>query len=164
MTSSGHQCTDKAEEAEIALTDYPSLSNNPEMAKEHKVILLDTGIPEKELIYAIAHHKLWGVLPSDTNLHMLKKAITTVLKGELWIARTLMNKLVHQTSQGKEILKTLTSREKEIIREVSNGLTNKEIAEKLYITEQTVKSHLNRIYRKLNITNRTQLAALNLLI
>lgn len=60
----------------------------------------------------------------------------------------------------------LTSREKEILNYVARGSSNQEIAEKLYIREVTVKTHLNNIFKKLNVTNRTQavLLAMQLMI
>lgn len=60
----------------------------------------------------------------------------------------------------------LTSREKEILNLVAKGASNHEIAEKLFIREVTVKTHLNNIFKKLNVTNRTQavLLAMQLMI
>lgn len=56
---------------------------------------------------------------------------------------------------------SLAKREKEIIFHICQGFRNKEIAQKLQISEQTVKSHCNRIYRKLGVTDRLQLALLS---
>jgi len=60
----------------------------------------------------------------------------------------------------------LTSREKDVLSLVAKGASNQEIAEKLYVREVTVKTHLNNIYKKLNVTNRTQavLLAMQLMI
>jgi two-component system, NarL family, nitrate/nitrite response regulator NarL len=52
----------------------------------------------------------------------------------------------------------LTTRERQIVRVMAEGLTNKEIAQRLKLAEGTVKVHLHRIYRKLGIANRTALA------
>jgi two-component system nitrate/nitrite response regulator NarL len=57
-------------------------------------------------------------------------------------------------------LTTLTTRERQIILVLSEGITNKEIGRRLSVAEGTVKVHLHRIYRKLGITNRTALAVL----
>lgn len=54
----------------------------------------------------------------------------------------------------------LTARQREVVRELSGGATNKVIAQRLGLTEGTVKVHLNRIFRKLGIPNRTALAVL----
>jgi DNA-binding CsgD family transcriptional regulator len=57
---------------------------------------------------------------------------------------------------------TISKKEREIIVLISQGLRNREIAEKLSISEQTVKAHLSRIFRKTNVTSRSQLVPLAL--
>jgi DNA-binding NarL/FixJ family response regulator len=54
----------------------------------------------------------------------------------------------------------ITSREQEIIEGICQGLSNKEIAERLGLSKYTVKTHLNNIFRKFNVTNRSKLVAL----
>lgn len=54
----------------------------------------------------------------------------------------------------------ITSRESEVIMEIYKGKTNKEIADKLFVTVQTIKDHTHRIYQKTHVKNRTQLASL----
>lgn len=61
-----------------------------------------------------------------------------------------------QTTTVPETIKTLTSREKEVLKLVTQGANNKTIAEKLVLREVTVKTHLNSIFKKLNVKNRTQ--------
>lgn len=61
-----------------------------------------------------------------------------------------------------EDLQSLTSREKEVLQMASKGANNKEIAEKLVLSEVTVKSHMNSIFKKLKVTNRTQAVLLAL--
>ena len=60
------------------------------------------------------------------------------------------------TVKNKKDLPPLTAREKEVLALTAKGANNKEIAEKLFLREVTVKSHLNNIFKKLNVTNRTQ--------
>ena len=69
--------------------------------------------------------------------------------------RELPRKESHFTSSDNP-LKTLTSREKEVLQLAAEGANNKEIAEKLVLSEVTVKSHMNSIFKKLKVTNRTQ--------
>lgn len=98
-----------------------------------------------------------GFLPSYADRTMLMKAIDSVNRGELWIDRkTMKESLVHR---GKEEV-SLTKRESEILKCLSSGYSNKEIAQKLFITEQTVKSHFNRLYKKFGVKNRLKLALL----
>ncbi len=98
-----------------------------------------------------------GFLPSYADRTMLLKAIESVSRGELWIDRkTMKETLVHK---GKEEV-NLTRRETEILNCLKAGDSNKEIAQKLFITEQTVKSHFNRLYKKFGVKNRLKLALL----
>ena len=69
--------------------------------------------------------------------------------------REIPRKESHFTSSDNP-LKTLTSREKEVLQLAAEGANNKEIAEKLVLSEVTVKSHMNSIFKKLKVTNRTQ--------
>ncbi len=64
------------------------------------------------------------------------------------------------TKAGPHRIEPLTTRERQIFRVMAEGLTNKEVAQRLRLAEGTVKVHLHRIYRKLGIANRTALAIL----
>ena len=105
-----------------------------------------------------------GYLSKDANVSGLIKAIQAVHHGELWIERKLMARFFDEEAipdsreedrhlRAKE---GLTPREEEILRFLTTGSTNREIAEALFISEKTVKSHLNSIFRKLNVTRRLQ--------
>jgi DNA-binding NarL/FixJ family response regulator len=98
-----------------------------------------------------------GILPPSADSDLLKKAIRAVHKGELWIDRTVLMKLVKcMKTSGADA--NLAQREREIASHICQGYKNKEIAVKLQISEQTVKSYCNRIYKKLGISDRLQLA------
>jgi DNA-binding CsgD family transcriptional regulator len=73
------------------------------------------------------------------------------------LARLGLNKPTAKLNSDKLNLEDLTIREKEIVKHIANGLRNKEIADQLYISEVTVKSHLTNIYRKLDVSNRTSM-------
>jgi two-component system NarL family response regulator len=89
-------------------------------------------------------------------------------RGESTISGPMASKIV-QFFSGKEMISTsssnvkacevLTRREKEILQQVIKGLTNREIAAVLYISENTVKNHLRNIMEKLHMNNRAQVAA-----
>jgi DNA-binding NarL/FixJ family response regulator len=98
-----------------------------------------------------------GILPPSGDSDLLKKALRAVHDGELWLDRqTLMKLFVHMRKSASQA--TLARREKEIMAHICQGYRNKEIAQKLKISEQTVKSHCNRIYKKLGVSDRLQLA------
>ena len=105
-----------------------------------------------------------GYLSRDVSISNLIKAIQAVQKGELWIERKLMARFLEveaildsrRKGQAGKLKKVITPREKEVLRLLTTGRTNKEIAKALFISEKTVKSHLNSIFKKLNVTRRLQ--------
>ena len=95
----------------------------------------------------------------DTDLPLLKKAIECVIAGELWFENKQLLEIipgVKVKSCGKET--SMTDKEIEVAKLVCNGLSNKEIRKALNTSEQAVKSHLSRIYKKTGVSDRLQLA------
>jgi len=90
------------------------------------------------------------------------KGVRAVLDGELWLSREIMTKCILEgTDQDEATMNAsefLTSRQTEILALVSVGATNDEIADKLYLSPHTVKTHLYNIFRKINVPNRLQAA------
>ena len=85
------------------------------------------------------------------------QAIKVVHSGELWLDRKMLKGVIHQMNPSEKKV-SLTKKEKEIVSLICEGLRNKEIAQKLNISEQTVKSHCNRIFKKVGVSDRLQLA------
>jgi len=85
-------------------------------------------------------------------------AIRTVAKGESYITPEFANKLLSNINKHEAETRKfdLTHREEEVIREVSKGLTNREVAQKLLISEKTVKHHMGCVMQKLNARNRVE--------
>jgi DNA-binding NarL/FixJ family response regulator len=100
---------------------------------------------------------VYGILTSEADSDILKKAVRVIHSGELWLDRKLLKNILCVMSDGKKSI-DLTRKEREIVTLICRGYRNKEIAQKLDITEQTVKSHCNRIYRKVGVSDRLQLA------
>ena len=98
-----------------------------------------------------------GILPPSADSDLLKKALTAVSLGELWLDRTTLMKILASMRQQEKNV-ALGRREREIMFHICQGFRNKEIAQKLNISEQTVKSHCNRLYKKLGVSDRLQLA------
>lgn len=99
----------------------------------------------------------------DTIAESLESAIKTVSKGQLFIcgktALELKNSLLEQKVQSKEdtgLLNLLTDREKEVLLSLTQGTNYKQISKLLFISESTVKTHINNIFTKLNVNDRTQ--------
>jgi len=156
-----------AERPDVILLDIITLYNNLSDIKSNqqtKLILVDTGCGEENIMSAFVNRGLSGVLMNNASSALLKKAIVAVANGEIWMDNKTIknllsgiNSLKNKGNEGK-----LSEREKEIVNLVSLGFRNKEIAQKLNISEPTVKTHMCRIFQKLNILNRHQLMALTL--
>ena len=106
-----------------------------------------------------------GYLVKSVTHDELVKAIEVVHRGESSlhpaIAKKMMKGFVHMAEGKSDMPKAvgLTRREKEIIEQLCQGASNKEIAERLFISEKTVKSHLRSIFEKLDVSDRTQAVA-----
>ena len=107
---------------------------------------------------AIIAMRSWAraVVQKRFAVQTLIEAIRAVANGLVWMPPTLQAEVVAQW--GASGSKQLTSREAQIVRQVATGLRNAEIAERLSITESTVKTHLNNIFDKLKLRDRVELA------
>ena len=102
-----------------------------------------------------------GYVLKDSESAVLKQAIVNVNKGEIYIQPSIAPLLVEasKTENDKDDpTNILSSREFEVLKLVSEGLFNKEIAYKLSISEKTVKNHVSNIFKKIGVSDRTQAA------
>ncbi len=91
----------------------------------------------------------------DQSLSDLRLAVQRVLAGERWISSRLVDKLVHQ-SEGDAALPSLTTRQRDILRLLQQGLDNQTIARHMNLSVKTVENHLTRLYRQLNVQSRLE--------
>lgn len=147
--------------ADIIITDgYYLKDTSFDRHCNSKTLLIDTGLPREEIISLLIKYKLRGILALDTDIAQLKKALKVIHNGQIWISNELVQDLINVEKFNNIGKIKLTDKEKKIIELVCQGLSNKEIAAKLFISEQTVKAHLHRIFEKLSIKNRSQLAVI----
>lgn len=102
-----------------------------------------------------------GYLLKESDPEELILAIKKAVNGETYIHSKITAELMTamQTNKSKQTsLDSLTQRENEVLKEITNGKSNKEIASALYITEKTVKTHVSNILSKLELQDRTQAA------
>lgn len=104
-----------------------------------------------------------GFFYQRDSVDQLLKGIETVFRGELWLSRKIMasyilNNQRRESPQNKDAAAILTRREKEILALVSEGATNSCIADKLCISDHTVKAHLYHIFKKIDVSSRLQAA------
>ena len=128
-----------------------------------KAIIITGGMDEEVIIEAIKAGAK-GYLSKNSSISRLIKAIKAVNTGDLWIERQLIAKYFNGDITAdsclpgslEKIEAVLTPREQEILRILMKGGTNKEIGRQLFICEKTVKSHLNSIFKKLNVHRRLE--------
>lgn len=103
-----------------------------------------------------------AVIKDDTDIEEFITALSTVANGDRYISRSILEELrsVKTDEPVYDILDSITPREREILFWISKGLSNLEIAEKIILSEKTVKNHVSHILKKLNIRDRTKAAAL----
>ncbi len=133
-----------------------------ELAPQARVIMLTVSEEEEDLFTAIkngAH----GYLLKDLEPQLLFDLMDGVRRGEAAIAGVMAAKMLNEfrkkeavTARGEQAPDRLTPRETEVLKLVASGKSNREIAEELSVTENTVKVHLRNILEKLHLQNRIQ--------
>jgi len=129
-------------------------------AADTRTVLVSAAVEPAQMRAAVLHGA-YGVLLKHTASELLVRCIRQVAAGDYFLAPGEVGALVrairapHGTAPG-----VLTPRELDIVRGVVKGLSNKEIASSLDISEQTVKNYLRNIFEKLNVGNRVELAML----
>ena len=132
-----------------------------EMPSSPATVLLAGNISDDEVVQAMRMGAK-GVVLKEMAPSLLVACIRKVATGGTWlekeaVGRALEKMLRHEQSRQK-VREVLTPREIDIVRMVASGLGNREIGEKLFISEGTVKTHLHSVYEKLGIKSRVQLA------
>ncbi len=150
---------------DLLITDFFTLCTSfHDVSFKHRVQILLLGtvcLPniENERLKDFISKGLVGILSPTAKLSELKKAINSVVKGELWLDRCKLKSIIPETNHVlREKRPCMTEKEIEIVKMICNGHSNKEIQKTLTISEQSVKSHLSRIYKKTGVSDRLQLA------
>jgi DNA-binding NarL/FixJ family response regulator len=127
-----------------------------------RVVFL-TGSASDEQIATAVEQGAWGILLKENALSVLTECLEAVSSGQRWLPEALIAPAVRRATERRErdgqLERVLTAREHEIAGLVAQGLSNKHICRRLAISEGTVKVHLHNMYEKLQISNRTVLAA-----
>lgn len=135
-----------------------------EILKERKSdikVLVLTVHNEVEYLLKAVEIGISGYMLKDSNSSELKNAIFSIIEGEDYIQPSLipmLNSKLLEIDSDKVKLDLLTRREYEVLKLLTEGMFNKEIAMKLNISERTVKNHVSNIFKKIEVTDRTQAA------
>ena len=137
------------------------LAELEELKVPTKVVLLTAEITEDDMLEA-TRLGVRGFVLKETAPNLLVKCIHKVAAGGRWLetrtAALALEKAAKRDLAYRDLRERLTQRELEIVRAVTDGLRNKEIADQLRISEGTVKMHLHNIYEKLSVRSRMQLS------
>ena len=146
----------------------PGLEALADLAKSQspvRTIVLTAAIERNQIVEALQLGAR-GIVLKESATQLLLKSIHSVMAGEYWMGResvsdlvaTLRELLVPAVEEARKKTFGLTPRELEVISAIVAGYTNKDIAQKFSISEQTVKHHLTNIFDKLGVSNRLELA------
>jgi two-component system response regulator DevR len=119
-------------------------------------VLIMTGYATPENLVNSIRAGAMGYLSKESDPSLLLLALDTIQKGKPWIQREFMEGLLQALTQPNPGWRQLSQRELQVLQLVAQGLSNKEIAHQLKIRPGTVKEHVTRILRKLNLRNRTE--------
>jgi DNA-binding NarL/FixJ family response regulator len=130
-----------------------------------KVVIL-TGYDNPDLIFLALKAGAVGYLLKNSRPRDILDTLRKVAAGEIFLNAELAGKFLREFQRDQELeevrrlVQTLTPREEEVLRLVATGATNREIGQRLFISELTVKMHLASIFRKLQVNDRTRAAIL----
>jgi DNA-binding NarL/FixJ family response regulator len=158
----------RRERPEALLLDYESMSPGGEnvisrlrRAAPATRILVMGSQSGNERVGRVLRAGASGLVGKNINVDTLIKAIRVVARGEVWAnRRNTARALEDLSSRLPGVEDRLTQRERQVADGVGQGLRNKEIAIELKISQKTVKSHLNNIFRKMRLDSRVELARL----
>lgn len=178
MTVVGQAAT-RAEALALAKTERPNLvlldidlgnENGLDFLSEFTTtapgvhVLVLTGLRDVDSHRRAARLGAAGVVLKEHAADVLLKAIKKVHQGEVWLDRSLMGSLFREMTQGVAYadaesvkISTLTPREREVVTLIAEGLKNRDIAARLFISETTVTHHLSSIFAKLGVSDRLEL-------
>ena len=127
-------------------------------------IVLTAAIAQEQIAQALQLGAL-GIVLKDAPTEVLFNSIRSVMNGQFWVGQTQVKDLMEAlrfyvvpADEGSKEQIHLTSRERDVVGGIASGFTNREIAERLSISEQTVKHHLRNIFDKTGVSNRLELA------
>lgn len=152
---------------DLAMPRVPGMETLRELStngsgQHTKIIVLTAAVERIQIVQALQLGAR-GVVMKEAATQLLMKAIRTVMLGEYWIGREAVGDIVEfmrMTASGEKPTRNygLTKREMDILTTIVAGLSNKEIARKFALSEDTVKHHLTNIFDKVGVASRLELA------
>lgn len=144
---------------EDALTFLPELCQSSPKSR----VLILTGVQSPDSHRRAIRRGAMGIVLKEHAADQLLKAIKKVNDGEVWIERSMVGDMIQELSRPPMVdpemvkIESLTDREREVISLVGEGLKNKQVGERLFISETTVTHHLSSVFSKLDVSDRLEL-------
>ena len=135
---------------------FASVEEMSKLCPDIKIVFLTVSEDEDDIFEATKYPNIYGYILKSTPFSELEKHILSVNEGKTIVSNVLASSMFRSLQQQNNI-SVLSTREKEILGLIKLGLSNKEIAKALFISENTVKVHVSNIFEKLNVTKRSQL-------
>jgi DNA-binding NarL/FixJ family response regulator len=150
---------------DLLLGDEDALSFLPELcqASPKSRVLVLTGVQNPDAHRRAIRRGAMGIVLKEHAADQLLKAIMKVSEGEVWIERSMMGSMIQELSKPAMVdpeiskIESLTDREREVIALIGEGLKNKQVGERLFISETTVTHHLSSVFSKLEVSDRLEL-------
>ena len=156
----------------VSGTQWPDLKKKLLRVKKHfpdtPIIFVSSRAEPESMEFNIIKCGARGFLSSTAPSEILIKAVRACYAGEIWASRKFAGKMMDDLGEeklfagarksGQVIPGRLTRQELKVIMLIASGFRNAEIGKKLFISESTVKTHINRIFKKINVKNRLQAA------
>jgi two-component system, NarL family, nitrate/nitrite response regulator NarL len=141
----------------LAVLEEVNFDSNPT-----RVIILTAAEDDRDVVRAMRLGAR-GIVLKQSASDLLLKSIRKVHEGEIWLDNRMTAEVIDAFKKSAEAGQRrdkplLSDREREIVQLVAQGFRNREIGEKLFISEQTVKNHLHNIFDKLGVSDRLELA------
>lgn len=153
------------------LIQYP-LSDFIQQLKDispHTRIIVFAAETDHQYLKSLMRAGVYGFVPIDASVDELCNAILAVKSGQLWFNKALLDEMVIDAIELERIIEQsikerigilkeqMTNRERDVFCLVLEGLSTKEIAAQIHMSEPTVKQHLTRLFKKFDVSNRSQL-------
>lgn len=127
------------------------------LAPECRFIILTTFADSQDIKQAM-DARVDGYILKEALPQEMTTALRLVFRGRPYYDPAVMQFIMHKSNKEEEILSELTERETEVLTALARGLSNKEIASKLFVSEHTIKKHISNILGKLGLKDRTKAA------
>lgn len=150
---------------DLLLGDEDALTFLPELCQtspKSRVLIL-TGVQNPDSHRRAIRRGAMGIVLKEHAADQLLKAIKKVHEGEVWIERSMVGDMIQELSRPAMVdpelvkIESLTEREREVISLIGEGLKNKQVGERLFISETTVTHHLSSVFSKLEVSDRLEL-------